>query len=47
LHDGLVATEGWAQKTDLHVVDLSKKIEQDGVSSIVYTDTLTKSLFSL
>jgi phosphoribosylformimino-5-aminoimidazole carboxamide ribonucleotide (ProFAR) isomerase len=26
------------QKTDLHVVDLSKKFEQDGVSSIVYTD---------
>jgi phosphoribosylformimino-5-aminoimidazole carboxamide ribotide isomerase len=37
-NDGLVATEGWAQKTDLHVVDLSKKFEQDGVSSIVYTD---------
>ncbi len=37
-NDGLVATEGWANKTDLHVVDLSKKFEQDGVSSIVYTD---------
>ena len=37
-NDGLVATEGWAQKTDLHVVDLSKIFEQYGVSSIVYTD---------
>lgn len=37
-NDGLVATKGWAQQTDLNVVDLSKKFEQDGVSSIVYTD---------
>lgn len=37
-NDGLVATEGWAKQTDLNVVDLSKKFEQDGVSSIVYTD---------
>ncbi|CAB5506947.1 Phosphoribosylformimino-5-aminoimidazole carboxamide ribotide isomerase (EC [Bathymodiolus thermophilus thioautotrophic gill symbiont] len=37
-NDGLVATQGWAQKTDLHAVDLSKKFEQDGVNSIVYTD---------
>lgn len=37
-NDGLVATEGWAQKTDLHVLDISKKFEQDGVSAIVYTD---------
>ena len=37
-NNGLVATEGWAKQTDLHVVDLAKKFEQDGVSSIVYTD---------
>ncbi|BBB23104.1 phosphoribosylformimino-5-aminoimidazole carboxamide ribotide isomerase [Abyssogena phaseoliformis symbiont OG214] len=37
-NDGLVATQGWAQQTDLNVVDLSKQFEQDGVSSIVYTD---------
>lgn len=37
-NDGLVATKGWTQQTDLNVVDLSKKFEQDGVSSIVYTD---------
>ncbi|MDC9714812.1 MAG: 1-(5-phosphoribosyl)-5-[(5-phosphoribosylamino)methylideneamino]imidazole-4-carboxamide isomerase [Gammaproteobacteria bacterium] len=37
-NEGLVATQGWAQQTDLHVVDLSKKFEQEGVSSIVYTD---------
>lgn len=37
-NNGLVATEGWAKQTDLHVVDLAKRFEQDGVSSIVYTD---------
>ncbi|SFV89216.1 Phosphoribosylformimino-5-aminoimidazole carboxamide ribotide isomerase [hydrothermal vent metagenome] len=37
-NNGLVATEGWAKQTNLNVVDLSKKFEQDGVSSIVYTD---------
>ncbi len=37
-NDGLVATQGWAQQTDLNVVDLSKQFEQDGVNSIVYTD---------
>ncbi|SMN00570.1 Phosphoribosylformimino-5-aminoimidazole carboxamide ribotide isomerase [uncultured Candidatus Thioglobus sp.] len=37
-NNGLVATEGWAKQTDLQVVDLSKKFEQEGVSSIIYTD---------
>ncbi|ABL02684.1 1-(5-phosphoribosyl)-5-[(5-phosphoribosylamino)methylideneamino] imidazole-4-carboxamide isomerase [Candidatus Ruthia magnifica str. Cm (Calyptogena magnifica)] len=37
-NDGLVATQGWTQQTDLNVVNLSKKFEQYGVSSIVYTD---------
>jgi phosphoribosylformimino-5-aminoimidazole carboxamide ribotide isomerase len=37
-NNGLVATDGWAKQTDIHVIDLSKKFEQDGVSSIVYTD---------
>ncbi len=35
---GLVATEGWARQTDLQVLDLAKKFEQDGVSAIIYTD---------
>ena len=36
--NGFVATDGWAKQTDINVVDLSKKFEQDGVSSIIYTD---------
>jgi len=37
-NNGLVATDGWAKQTDIDVVELSKKYEQYGVSSIVYTD---------
>ena len=37
-NNGFVATDGWAKQTDINVVDLSKKFEQDGVSSIIYTD---------
>jgi phosphoribosylformimino-5-aminoimidazole carboxamide ribotide isomerase len=37
-NNGLVATEGWAKQTDVHVKEIAKKFEQDGVSSIIYTD---------
>ena len=37
-NNGLVATDGWAKQTDIDVVELSKKYEQYGVTSIVYTD---------
>ena len=37
-NNGLVATDGWVNQTDLHVIELSKKFEQHGVTSIVYTD---------
>ena len=33
-----VATDGWAKQTEINVVELSKKYEQYGVSSIIYTD---------
>lgn len=36
--DGLVATDGWANVTDVNVVDLARQFQDDGVSSIVYTD---------
>jgi phosphoribosylformimino-5-aminoimidazole carboxamide ribotide isomerase len=36
--DGMVAINGWAEITDHNVVDLAKQFENDGVSSIVYTD---------
>ena len=36
--DGLVATDGWAEVSDIQATELAKRYEQDGVSSIVYTD---------
>lgn len=36
--DGMVAINGWAEVTDHKVSELAKQFEDDGVSSIVYTD---------
>lgn len=36
--EGWVATDGWAEVSSVKAVDLAKRFEQDGVSSIVYTD---------
>jgi len=36
--DGLVATDGWANVSDVHVIDLAKQFQGDGVQSIIYTD---------
>ena len=37
-NNGLVATQGWAKQSNIQALDLAKQFEQDGVSSIVYTD---------
>jgi phosphoribosylformimino-5-aminoimidazole carboxamide ribotide isomerase len=36
--EGLVATDGWAQVSELQATDLARQFENDGVSAIVYTD---------
>ena len=36
--DGLVATDGWAEVSNIQATELAKRFEQDGVDSIVYTD---------
>ncbi|TDR50223.1 1-(5-phosphoribosyl)-5-[(5-phosphoribosylamino)methylideneamino] imidazole-4-carboxamide isomerase [Halomonas ventosae] len=36
--DGFVATDGWAEVSEIKAVDLAKRFADDGVSSIVYTD---------
>ena len=36
--DGMVATDGWANVTDIEVTEMAKQFQQDGVQSIVYTD---------
>ncbi len=35
---GFVATEGWAETTDIEAVELAKKYEDAGVAAIIYTD---------
>lgn len=36
--DGWVATDGWAEVSNVQASELAKRFEQDGVSSIIYTD---------
>ncbi|MDM8168730.1 1-(5-phosphoribosyl)-5-[(5-phosphoribosylamino)methylideneamino]imidazole-4-carboxamide isomerase [Roseovarius sp.] len=36
--NGLVATRGWAEKTDVQVTDLAQSFEDAGVAAIIYTD---------
>jgi phosphoribosylformimino-5-aminoimidazole carboxamide ribotide isomerase len=36
--DGWVATDGWAEVSNIQASELAKRFEQDGVNSIVYTD---------
>lgn len=36
--DGWVATDGWAEVSDVKAADLARRFEADGVSAIVYTD---------
>ena len=36
--NGLVATDGWAEVSQIKATELAKRFEKDGVSAIVYTD---------
>lgn len=36
--EGMVAINGWAEVTDIDVVELARRFQDDGVSAIVYTD---------
>ena len=36
--NGLVATEGWAEVSDMSAVELAKRFEDVGVCAIIYTD---------
>lgn len=36
--DGFVAVEGWAEVSELSVIELAKKFENAGVAAIIYTD---------
>ena len=36
--NGKVATKGWAEETNVNVIDLARSFEDAGVSTIIYTD---------
>ena len=36
--DGKVAVEGWAEQSELTVLDIAKRFEDAGVAAIIYTD---------
>ena len=36
--DGMVATEGWAEVSDVPVVDLARRFEDAGVTALLFTD---------
>jgi phosphoribosylformimino-5-aminoimidazole carboxamide ribotide isomerase len=36
--DGMVATEGWAEVSDISVVDMARRFEDAGVASLLFTD---------
>ena len=36
--NGMVATRGWAEETDVEVTQLAKQFEDAGVAAIIYTD---------
>ena len=36
--NGLVATDGWAEVSQIQAAELAKRFENDGVNAIVYTD---------
>ena len=38
--NGMVATKGWAEETDIQVVDLARQFEDAGISAIIYTEIL-------
>ncbi|MBN2333328.1 MAG: 1-(5-phosphoribosyl)-5-[(5-phosphoribosylamino)methylideneamino]imidazole-4-carboxamide isomerase [Deltaproteobacteria bacterium] len=37
---GMVATRGWAEETELKAVDLARKMQDLGVAAIIYTDIM-------
>ncbi|MCC6482272.1 MAG: 1-(5-phosphoribosyl)-5-[(5-phosphoribosylamino)methylideneamino]imidazole-4-carboxamide isomerase [Sphingomonadaceae bacterium] len=36
--DGFVATEGWAEKSDMEMIDLARRFEDAGVAALLFTD---------
>jgi len=37
-NEGIVAIEGWTQETDISPIEMARRYESSGISSIIYTD---------
>jgi len=44
--NGFVATEGWAETSDMQATDLARRMEDAGVAAIVYTDISRDGMLS-
>lgn len=42
--DGLVATDGWLETSELHAIELAKRLEGKPLAAIVYTDIATDGM---
>jgi phosphoribosylformimino-5-aminoimidazole carboxamide ribotide isomerase len=36
--DGMIATEGWAEVSDMPIIDMARRFEDAGVASLLFTD---------
>ncbi len=36
--DGMVATEGWAEASDVSIIDMARRFEDAGVAAVLFTD---------
>ncbi len=44
--DGKVSTKGWTEVSDIDALELAKKVEDLGVSTIIYTDIATDGMMA-
>ncbi len=44
--DGLVATEGWAEDSEISALDLARRFEDSGAAAVIYTDIARDGMLS-
>ena len=44
--DGMVATEGWAETSDIEATDLARRFEDAGAAAVIYTDIARDGMLS-
>jgi phosphoribosylformimino-5-aminoimidazole carboxamide ribotide isomerase len=44
--DGMVATEGWAETSDVSATDLARRLEDAGAAAVIYTDIARDGMLS-